>query len=143
MIDNQTVKQLISASLAPLIRRTSEKRLRALIRDEIHPLELRILNAEQMATRASAGFELISARIDVFDVAAERRHSEALAAIKEIDRRVTIGERTVARWRKIERVVVTGSQFALWAAVRRWLPFVSLFVGMISMIVLMWMIVRL
>jgi hypothetical protein len=104
--------------------------LRALVREEMRPLEVRLQHVEQGQAEAEGARrelrELVLEQYRLGEAAAERRHAVVLKRMEQ-------SEAWIARRRRIEQAVVGIGRLALLGWLRRFLPFVLIFSGIMAL----------
>lgn len=132
-LDELKVQQMISASVAPIAREQKRQRRRvAAIEKRIDTVEGDVKSALQIGELVQ---QLLSEGIGRIELKMDRNHAD-------IVQRMSAAEGWIGRRRRWETAAVRFGQLAIVAGLRRWLPFLAMVAGVLSVTYVVLMIIE-
>ena len=132
MIDKQEVEAMINAKLIPLAHKLSRRRIEWIVDERTKPLIDRVAQNERDIQQALAGYTLVR---DLIEEKFARLDLTSANQQRQIMQRLDLAEGWIGSRRRWERVAVRVSQVAGLRLLRVWLPFITLVLVMVGMVV--------
>lgn len=124
VLDEKRVQEMITAKVAPLHREVSRQRRKVeAVNKRVEAVEHRVDDVESaVKTSLALVQQVISEGMGRIELKMDKQHGE-------IVRRLDTAEGWISGRRRIEKAAIRFGQLAAVVALRRWLPFLSLFSG--------------
>lgn len=138
-LNEKDVRRIVREEVAPIRRRMGDKRLRALIDEQTEPIRGRLTQNEKDIALLMAGYDLTRETInDRFGRIEEKLDAQHGAVMTRLDN----AEGWITRRTRLEKSVLQLGGAAVVAVVKRWLPFVALVAGVLSLTYVLLMVIE-